>query len=99
MNATAEKCRFPECKAPVRWVTTAMGRSMPLNVDPVPPGTRGALVLIGERAFGLADAVQRLAEMFDVDEAEAHRMAMEEYVWHLSHFATCPKAQQARRRR
>jgi hypothetical protein len=70
---------------------------LPLNAEPVEPGTRNAQVLIGHVAHSKVLAVQRLSEMFDVDEADAYAKALTEYGWHLSHFATCPFAAQARR--
>lgn len=97
--AVIQRCRWRDCARQLRWAVTARGRDIPLDMDPVQPGTKGALVLVGERALGLADAVQRLGEMFDVGDDEAHRMAMEDYGWHLAHFATCPHADRARRRR
>lgn len=101
MNAmTTERCRFKACSGRIIWATSATsGKSVPLNADPVDPGTRNAQVLIGNVAHSRVLAVQRLGELFSVDEPTAYRMALEDYGWHLSHFATCPFRDQARRSR
>lgn len=95
---TRDKCS--SCGERVRWArTAATGSAIPLDPDPVDPQKRGALVLIGERAFGLAQAAQRLAVMFDESEADAAIRANNEYGWHISHFATCSNPPQNRNRR
>ena len=92
-----DKCS--SCGVRVRWArTAATGKAIPLDPDPVDPQTRGALVLIGEIAFGLAQAAQRLSTMFDESEADAAIRASREYGWHIAHFATCPNAHHHRRR-
>ena len=99
MSMPTQRCRFGPCSARIIWATTYRGRDVPLDADPVAPGTKNALVLIGEVAFSLVPAVTRIAHMFGVDEAEAFRRAHEEYGWHLTHFAKCPHADKHRRRR
>lgn len=86
------------CRARVLWATSgATGKRIPLDEDQVLPGTKGALILIGEVAFSLPGAVKRIANMFDVDDGDAYAVAHEEYSWHLAHFATCPVAAQFRK--
>ncbi|WP_026874277.1 hypothetical protein [Jiangella gansuensis] len=92
--------RCESCGAPVRWaVTAANRRPIPLDPEPVEPRTRGALVLIGETAYGRRDAAARLMAMFAESEADADHRAMTDYAWHVAHFATCPKAHHHRRNR
>lgn len=92
--------RCDSCAAPVRWaVTAAKHKPIPLDFEPVEPRTRGALVLIGETAFGRLDAVHRLMDMFSVPEADADHLAATDYEWYVAHFATCPKAELHRKGR
>lgn len=101
MIQTTEKCRFKACSAPLVWATTPppSGQWIPLNAEPVDPGHRGALVLIGGVAFSLVPATVRIREMFGCSEIEALDKAYGEYAWHLAHFATCPFRDQARQSR
>lgn len=74
-------CR--SCKAPVRWVIMESGRRNPLDAEPT---DRGNVALEAGGQRGIVLAGDELAR------ARAHGEPL-----YLSHFATCPFADQHRR--
>lgn len=66
-------CR--NCKAPVKWVKTQRGKSMPVDVSPAPPG---------KQAFELIGRVDTLA--FFISERKREKLDGDVYE---SHFQTC----------
>lgn len=97
----SDRCR--SCNAEVLWAKTVpAGASMPLDVREVAAGTKGALVVIygaSDRAFayGPAELAERLAKKNGYSLARAEQLVATDYPWHLSHFSTCPNADQHRR--
>ena len=79
-----DRCR--SCKAPIRWAVTEAGRPIPLDLEPVDAGN---VRLDDARVPGGAP----IAVIVFSEDREA--FAGELY---LSHFATCPYAQEHRRR-
>jgi len=79
-----EVCR--SCKAPIRWAVTESERWIPLDLHPVPAGN---LWLVPSRLR------QGPPRALVVDPEDRERFAGELY---LAHFATCPDANQHRRR-
>lgn len=75
------------CGARIIWAKTENGKWMPLNLDPVPAGTKNARVLIGNMCFGRVSAVEKIAQMFDCDDAQAYERVMNEYLWYTTHLA------------
>lgn len=75
------RCR--SCGAPILWATTASGRKMPVDAEPVADGT---LVLR-----------ERDGEVFVVVAANAESNVVGPR--HRAHFATCPDAESWRQRR
>ena len=74
-------CR--SCEAPILWAKTAKtGKAIPLNPEPVPADTPGALVIINGAAYGKT-AIDRIGTIGAS--------------WYVSHFATCPNAAKHRR--
>jgi hypothetical protein len=78
-----DHCR--SCRAPIRWATTANGRAMPVDLEPVPDGN----LWLGRGPYGAVIASV-------VPEERREELAGELY---LPHFATCPHAHKHRRRR
>jgi hypothetical protein len=76
------RCRL--CKAPIAWATSQRDRPIPLDVEPAP---RGNLRL---EPLGDGEAPRALF----VPELERDRYVGRLY---LSHFATCPYAEEFRR--
>ena len=80
-------CR--SCKSPVLWVVTSAGESMPLDPDPVDGGN---IILTGRtrrtKRGGMAPEVKYAADgaLFVTDPV------------YVSHFATCPQADEHRKR-
>lgn len=73
-----EKCR--SCSTPIRWVTTAAGKQMPLDPDPCPDGN-----------FVFQDPAQR--EVGPVRAlSKAERDGPADRYRYKSHFATCRHA-------
>lgn len=73
------------CKAPIRWTVTEKGNRMPIDHAPVRGGN---IVLRDEGRCLVAVYVQPLFET-EADKAKPH---------YVSHFATCPAADQHRRK-
>lgn len=71
------------CGAPILWAKTIKGRLIPLDPDPSPKGN----IVIGEAGTAL---------VFNSPAAIAPRLEGEPR--YLSHFATCPNADQHRER-
>jgi hypothetical protein len=76
-------CR--SCKAPNQWAVTARGVAIPLDVE---PSSRGTI-----RLESLSEGLQ--LRTIVVPEAERDRWVGRLY---LAHFATCPYAEEHRRR-
>lgn len=74
-------CR--SCRAPVIWVVSERGKSMPVDVEPVPDGN-----LVLETTGGKLTARVHAPDLF----AGPPRAPL-----HKSHFATCPDADGWRR--
>lgn len=72
------ECR--SCKAPMYWVITANGKTMPVNATPDP---------VGGFVLALKADGKLYAEVFDL----SHDSRRNRYT---SHFATCPNAAQHR---
>lgn len=94
-------CR--SCSAPVRWaVTVPNGRSVPLNVEPVLATERGALLVVPQGgalfAYSLKELAGRVAAKRDLSYDRAAEVVAVEFDAHLSHFATCPNANDHRSR-
>ena len=81
----SEVCR--SCKAPIRWAVTEHGNPIPLDLEPADGGT---IRLAGARAKG------GTPRAVIVPEARRGELAGELYV---AHFATCPYADQHRKRK
>jgi hypothetical protein len=94
-------CR--SCGAEVIWAETATGKRIPMDPGPVPLEQRGALVLVEAGArnyvYGLADLTQTLAFAEGVSETRARELIDERYEALVSHFSSCPEADQHRRSR
>jgi hypothetical protein len=75
-------CR--SCGAPVRWVRTVNGKTMPLDPDPTPDGN---IIAVVEPGGG------RVAQVIGKDD-----LIDESVPRYKSHFATCPNADQHRKR-
>lgn len=73
------------CGASVVWVLTVRGVRMPVDAVPSPDGT---LRLVGVPPTAIA--VGRTVDLLDTTD---------DGVRHVSHFATCPNADQHRRKR
>lgn len=80
------RCRT--CRAPVVWAVLPSGRRIPLDPEPDPAGR--------VRLDAIGPATDRAAMVLPTDEAEAAHAAGEDL--YVSHFATCPQADQHRRR-
>jgi hypothetical protein len=81
-----ERASCRSCDAPIIWASTVKGRSMPVDFEPHPDGN---IVLHERRGRGpLAEVVA--AGQDGLIPGEALR---------LSHFSTCPQADQHRRPR
>lgn len=80
------RCRT--CRAPVVWAVLPSGRRIPLDPEPDPAG-RVRLEAIGP-------GTDRAAVVLNTGDAEDARAAGE--ALYTSHFATCPQADQHRRR-
>lgn len=91
-----EMCRIGGCLTRVIWAKTENGKWMPLNPNPVDPGTKNARVLIGNISHGQVSAVERIAEMYNCDSARAYELAMTEYPWHVTHIADHNRARKPR---
>jgi hypothetical protein len=83
---TVDHCR--SCRAPIVWATTEQGKAMPIDQGPV---DNGNVYFIEQgptpKVRVLSDPQPTLEE--DADSADGLR--------YLSHFATCPQADQWRR--
>jgi hypothetical protein len=78
-------CR--SCRAPVRWAFTVHGKRIPVDPEPVDGGN---LVLHEDPNGGAptAEVVPAGAQLLDGDDGRRY----------VSHFVTCPNADQHRRR-
>lgn len=70
------------CDAPVIWVVTTNGKRMPVDADPV----------VAARGFRLDDEVEGEVPLATFTQTPAQDERL-----YLSHFATCPNADQHRR--
>jgi hypothetical protein len=77
-------CR--SCEAPIVWGKTRAGRAMPLDAEPDPAGN---VVLLANGT----------AVVLTADEAAERRLTFPEEVRRMPHHATCPQADEWRRRR
>jgi len=75
------ECR--SCGAPMFWVTTAKGKKMPLDSEPV---SNGAFVLDGDP---LESGEQKVKHIGERSEYRGERFS--------SHFSTCPDADKHRK--
>ena len=75
--------RCKSCCAPIRWARTAAGKPIPLDLEPVPGGN-----------IQLRDGVARV-----LTPIEAMIEPLEGGPRFLSHFATCPYADEHRKAR
>lgn len=75
-------CR--SCGAPVRWVITSRGKRMPLDAEPVDDGN--VVLDMSDRNDPVAIVVP------------PEQILVEDGPRYVSHFATCPNADQHRRR-
>jgi hypothetical protein len=93
------RCRY--CPALVIWAETPRGRRMPVDVERVP---KGNVRLIWRDLYDDPLAVvlsSRLIEELRAENARAYEQGFsdeEELRLHTSHFATCPKSEEARRK-
>lgn len=77
------------CGAPIRWITSeARRRPMPIDRDPTPDGN---VLIIREGATDVARVLGPLEVM-------SKRMSDPDVDLYLSHFATCPDAEEHRHR-
>lgn len=81
----ADRCS--SCKAPVRWAITPTGNAMILNRDPAPEGR-----------WQLAEARVRGGTPRAVYVADERRRAQLVGELYVAHWATCPNAEEHRRR-
>ena len=75
--------RCASCAAPLRWERTETGKHIPLDAEPVPDGNIYIM-------HGVAFVIPTQPEIGDA-EPEGPRF--------VSHFATCPNADEHRRKR
>jgi len=73
------------CGAPIRWATTTKGRRMPIDPEPHPEGNI--------RLQELDDGIAPIAHVLDALDA-----SMTSEPLYRSHFATCPEADEFRRK-
>lgn len=85
--------------ADLRWVTmAASGRRILIEPAECKPTERGALFIVNNQwAYSAKQIGERLAQREGVSEYRARELAASRYPSHLSHFATCPNAEQHRR--
>lgn len=79
----SSRCR--SCDAEVRWVKTAAGKWMPLDVEPSADGNVQLCMVGGEEVATVLGAGDRAAAQ------------LEQIPLYVSHFATCPFAAQHRK--
>lgn len=97
----SDRCR--SCRAEIIWAKTVPNdKTIPLDAAEVLAGTPGALVVIygaSDRAFAYsaAELAERLARKNGYSIERAQHKVREDYPWHVSHFSTCPNANQHRR--
>ena len=85
MKTRGDTSECDSCRAEIIWARSAKsGRWLGFDVAPAPPGTPGALALMGTVAYGRAGLLDRLAEIGDLNLAPA------DYPVHMPHFRTCP---------
>ena len=73
------RCRSPHCDAPIRWLKTANGKSMPVDEEPNPDGNVQMGFIGGEEiAIVLNDPADRAA-------AQVAGATL-----YMPHHATCP---------
>jgi hypothetical protein len=81
---SSSACR--SCHAPIVWAVTEAGRPIPLNPDPEPAGNLELVTRPGQRPPVVHVLTASAPRSPDVDRYQ-------------SHFATCPNANEWRRRR
>lgn len=81
------------------WVTmAATHRRVLIEPAECKPTDRGALFIVNNQwAYSAKQIGERLAKREGVSEYRARELAATRYPVHLSHFATCPSAEQHRR--
>ena len=87
------------CGARIVWAKAARSRRpIPLDADPVPADTPGALVLVDGWAYGPRDLAEKVAarEALSIAGAEARIADTTAWPWHRAHFSTCPNADRHR---
>jgi hypothetical protein len=90
-------CR--SCNRQIVWAESATsGRPMPLDPPDVGISAPAAFVVLTGTAYGLADAVEKVAMDRAVSEVRAREL-LADFTWRTSHFATCPDADKFRRLR
>lgn len=72
------------CHAQIWWALTAEGKSMPINQQPDPDGT------VSTDQSGIVEII--------TDPVEKERLRRRGRKFYTAHFATCPEADQHRRR-
>lgn len=83
--------RCKSCAAPIVWAKTRTGKSMPLDVDPVPHGNVTIVDYVNPGAVTPTPVV--VVGQLALDDTPVS-------VWrYQSHFSTCPDAVAHRRRR
>lgn len=94
----ADTCRT--CRRRILWAkSVTTGSAIPLDPEPVDPDSRGALLLIQGWAYSVDEAARRWSEKDGVSTRAARAQVCWDHPAHLSHFATCPQADQHRRTR
>lgn len=89
--------RCNSCHQPIQWARSSAGRSIPFDLEPVDGDTKGAMALLGSRAFNRDEAITLVSQREAVSMVRARQILDEAGDWHISHFATCPNADQHRR--
>jgi hypothetical protein len=78
------------CKAPIQWAKMGSGKMNPLDVEQVPAEAKKGVIAFNPRTgAGSSVTVKNLADCAMWREKGA--------TFHISHFATCPKAQRFKR--
>lgn len=96
MNLEIKTCG--SCGAPIVWATTAHGRRIPVDPDPVPDGNLELLEMSGVLVAHVL-TVEREAEL-ERELLDANRAGVTPTLaLFKTHFATCPSAETHRRRR
>jgi len=88
MSATTiETLRCDSCHAPIVWTITEGGNRMPCDAEPVPGGNVRIIPAGNGRPAQARITPNGMIDLFDPDD---------DGVRHVSHFATCPDANEWR---